>query len=102
MTYLSANSRAPWFVQRGSNINKELFRLFDNNLRKPAQTIGIKILDKIFARESEEPFELRLHQPGEPFLEMGIFAIVFAYLYLVYVAVGRFFVQNSGSKVKGT
>ena len=36
MRYLGANSRAPWFIERGSNVQRELLRIFSENLSKPA------------------------------------------------------------------
>ena len=36
MRYLGANSRAPWFIEHGSNVQRELQRIFSENLSKPA------------------------------------------------------------------
>ena len=36
MRYLGANSRAPWFIEHGSNVQQELQRIFSENLSKPA------------------------------------------------------------------
>ena len=103
--YLSANSRAPWHLERGSNVHRELLRIFGENLGKQAQTIGIKVLDQIFVRESDEAVTLRVHQKGTPLIETVIFLVVFAYLYIVYTATRSYFGpsdQQKGSKVKGT
>ena len=36
LAYLSQSSRAPWLIERGSSLNRELYRLFSENLSKPA------------------------------------------------------------------
>ena len=61
LAYLSSSSRAPWLVERGSNLNKELLRILDEHLRRPAQKLAIKVMDKAYVRESEVPYTLRLH-----------------------------------------
>lgn len=101
MTYLSANSRAPWFIERGSSLNTELMRLLDENLRRPVQQIAVKIMDKVFVREGDSALTLRLHEPGSPLLDIVIFLAVFAYLYAFYAGVRNYWV-NKDNKVKGT
>jgi len=102
MKYLGANSRAPWLIERGTNLNRELFRLFGENLSKPAHQLGIKVIDRVFVREPELPLTLRLHQKRTPILEMLIFTAIFAYLYGLYSALRHFYLRTGGSKVKGT
>jgi len=72
----------------------------DENLRKPAQVIGIKLLDKIFVKESEEPMAAKLHKEGTPVVEMGIFMAVFAYLFGFYSLVRHLYNNGTGPKVK--
>ena len=101
MTYLGANSRAPWFIERGTSQNGELMRLLGENLRSKVQQIAVKVLDKVFVRESESALTLRLHEPGSPLVDVGIFLVVFAYLYGVYVGVRQLWAAKA-NKVKGT
>lgn len=72
--YLMANSRAPMYIQKGSVISSELFRLFSNGLSQPAKRIGVKIQDRIFFREASPsadndssvvPVTLRLTQKNQ-------------------------------------
>ena len=84
LSFLSSTSRAPWLLERGSLTSGELLRLLNENLRKPVQAIGVKVLDKVFAKESNMPVEAKLHRKGTPVLEMSIFLGIFAYLYAAY------------------
>lgn len=103
MRFLSSNSRAPWLIERGSDFSKELFRIFDENLAKAAQQIGVKIHDKAFVRESKFAPEMRIHEKGAPIAEMATFFAVFGYLYGLYLFV-RFLlgptIEESQTKVK--
>jgi len=106
MRYLSANSRAPWFIEHGSNVQRELQRIFSENLSKPATSMGIKVLDRVFVRESDDAVTLKVHHKGTPIADLAIFMAVFAYLYALYTAVRHYYGQtdnsSAGSKVKGT
>ena len=65
--------------------------------------MGIKILDKVYVKESDMPMTLRLHQLGEPLIEFSIFIAVFAYLVAIYTVMrGKFGSPDPSSKVKGT
>lgn len=101
LKFLSSTSRAPWFLERGSLTSTELQRLLDENLRKPVQALGIKVLDKIFVREQDGPMEAKLHKKGSPVLEMGLFMGISVYLYLFYTF-ARIVYTKGTSKVKST
>ena len=99
LNYLEASSRAPWFIERGSFLNKELFRLFDENLRQPAQSIGVRLLDKVFVRDSITPMAGSIHKKGSPMADLVVFIAVSVYLYGLYSLV-RNFASKRDPKVK--
>ena len=62
--------------------------------------IGIKLLDKIFVKESDQPMTARLHKKGTPVVEMGIFMAIFAYLFGFYTLVRHFYFRGHSGKIK--
>ena len=56
--------------------------------------IGIKVLDKIFVKESDQPLAARLHKKGTPVIEMGIFMAVFIYLFGFYTLARHFYYRG--------
>ena len=62
LTYLSSNSRAPWFIQRDSPLSTELFRLLQQNLSKKAKRLGIILKDIMFVKEEDMPSTLKIHE----------------------------------------
>ena len=100
MRFLGANSRAPWLIERGSAFNIELNRIFSENLSKPAQSVTVKILDKVFSREADEPFTLRLYKKGTPLIELVTFLAVYGYLYLLYIGIRNNFATTITPGVK--
>jgi hypothetical protein len=51
LTFLQAQSRAPWYLERGSPLNTELFRLFSLGLSSVPKRIGVKLSEIVFFRE---------------------------------------------------
>jgi len=91
LSFLSSQSRAPWFIERDSQFSSEIFRLLQQNLTKNAKRLGIVLKDVMFVKEDNSPHTFKIHEGQNAIMEVIIFASIVVYLLLVFGVVNHSF-----------